>query len=76
MTGTADIRDSRVDAFVADLEAPIRDAIRTRFMQAIGDAARLVERSVRRKGVKLDALLPAAEVTRVVFRRGSDDGRS
>ncbi len=37
MTAKADIRD-RVDAFVTDLESLIRDAIRTRFMDAVGDA--------------------------------------
>ena len=36
MTARADIRD-RVDTFVTDLESLIRDAIRTRFMDAIGD---------------------------------------
>ena len=37
MPGKADIRE-RVDAFVSDLENLIRDAIRTRFAEALGDA--------------------------------------
>lgn len=36
MTSKADIR-GRVDEFVADLETLIRDAIRTRFAEALGD---------------------------------------
>lgn len=58
MTSKADIR-GRVDAFVADLENLIRDAIRTRFAEALGDAP-AVRRGPGRPPKASSAAAPAA----------------
>lgn len=59
MTSKVDIRE-RVDAFVADLEGLIRDAIRTRFAEALGDAPVAARRPGRPAKAAPAAAAPAA----------------
>lgn len=59
MTSKADIRE-RVDAFVADIEGLIRDAIRTRFAEALGDAPPAPRRPGRPAKAAVAPAAPAA----------------